>query len=259
MKGVNLMSYQRMVSQPTLMSVKIIMRFNEQVISTGTAFYISNNKKELFLITNRHNVTGRHNETGSCLSPKGAIPNNIVILNHSYNSLGDLVETLVNLKDDDDCPLWLEHPAYGCAVDFVAIKLPYSRKYKAFPYEEITNSLIEVNVGEPSSVIGFPIGKSIESFPIWTTGFLASDYDLNYEGLPRFLIDCRTRKGQSGSPVILHRASGTVHLEGQNIVSATKERPLARLLGIYSGRISEESDLGYVWKFEAVMDLVNSY
>jgi len=32
--------------------------------------------------------------------------------------------------------------------------------------------------------------------------------------------------------------------------------PVERFLGVYSGRISDQSDLGFVWKEEVVRDIV---
>ena len=68
-----------------------------------------------------------------------------------------------------------------------------------------------------------------------------------------FLIDCRTRKGQSGSPVIRYRNGGgyVAHDNDIEVVS-----PLSQFLGVYSGRINEDSDLGTVWKSHLVSELL---
>jgi hypothetical protein len=68
-----------------------------------------------------------------------------------------------------------------------------------------------------------------------------------------FLIDCRTRKGQSGSPVIRYRNGGGIipHDNGAEVVS-----PVSKLLGLYSGRINSDSDLGVVWKTWAIAELL---
>ena len=40
--------------------------------------------------------------------------------------------------------------------------------------------------------------------------------------------------------------------------SVTFQKPVFRFLGIYSGRINLESDLGIVWKASAIAELLDS-
>jgi len=111
---------------------------------------------------------------------------------------------------------------------------------------------------DPVSVIGFPFGRSSAgSLAIWATGFIASDPDIDYDNLPQFLIDCRSRPGQSGSPVVSYRSGGAVAMEDGG--SAIFSGPVAKFLGVYSGRINEQSDLGRVWKVAAVREVVNAF
>ncbi|MBU3644351.1 MAG: hypothetical protein FGM31_03265, partial [Candidatus Methylopumilus sp.] len=108
---------------------------------------------------------------------------------------------------------------------------------------------------DPVSVIGFPFGQAAGGvFGVWATGFLASEPAVDFDNLPVQLIDCRTRPGQSGSPVIAHRNGGMVALEDGSSVSYTG--PVARFVGIYSGRINNDSDLGIVWKASAIEQLL---
>jgi hypothetical protein len=78
---------------------------------------------------------------------------------------------------------------------------------------------------------------------------------VNYSNLPIFLIDCRSRQGQSGSAVISYRPGGMVAMEEGG--SAIFYGPVSRFHGIYSGRINNESDLGIVWKASAIKELVD--
>lgn len=91
---------------------------------------------------------------------------------------------------------------------------------------------------------------------IWATGFMATDPEVDYNNQPTFLIDCRARPGQSGSAVIAHRNGGMVALEGGG--TAAFSGPVTRFLGIYSGRINEQSDLGIVWKASSIKELLDS-
>jgi hypothetical protein len=98
---------------------------------------------------------------------------------------------------------------------------------------------------------------------VWATGFVASEPDVDFDDLPIFLVDCRTREGQSGSPVIVYGNGGMFPMQdGSTAVMGE----VIRFLGIYSGRIrdasepgtSPSSDLGIVWKAHALRELVDS-
>lgn len=89
---------------------------------------------------------------------------------------------------------------------------------------------------------------------IWSRGTIATEPEIDYEGMPLFLIDSRTRPGQSGSPVLLYSAGGMVPMQDGS--SAMFGGAVTRLIGIYSGRVNSESDLGKAWKVNAIQDVV---
>ena len=93
-----------------------------------------------------------------------------------------------------------------------------------------------------------------DKFAIWSTGYIASEPATDYKDLPSFLIDCRARPGQSGSLVIAKFQPGDVVKYKDNLYQAQTE--MVHFLGIYSGRINKESDLGIVWKMDVLRDLV---
>lgn len=114
-----------------------------------------------------------------------------------------------------------------------------------------------MNPAESISVVGFPFGlQAGGSLAVWATGFVASEPQIDFNNLPVFLIDCRTRPGQSGSAVIIHRNGGSVAMQDGS--SAIFSGPVTKFQGVYSGRINDQSDLGIVWKATAVAELVNS-
>ncbi len=107
------------------------------------------------------------------------------------------------------------------------------------------------------SIVGFPFGLAAGGLlGIWVQGTLASEPIIDYNGLPLMLVDSRTRQGQSGSPVIAHRSGGMVAMEDGG--STVFNGPVTRFLGVYSGRINIESDLGFVWKMRAVIELLDA-
>ena len=109
-----------------------------------------------------------------------------------------------------------------------------------------------VSPSEAVSIIGFPFGlASSGKFPIWKTGHIASDIDLNYKDKPVFLIDATTKPGMSGSPVIARRNGFSQTSKGQRVGGTTE-----RFLGVYSGRIQDNSDVGMVWKPETIDEIL---
>lgn len=93
------------------------------------------------------------------------------------------------------------------------------------------------------------------AFAIWTRGFIASEPEVDLNDLPVFLIDARTRPGQSGSPVIAYSGAGANPMADGSLAFGG---PVTNLLGVYSGRINEQSDLGRVWKAQAVRDILTA-
>jgi hypothetical protein len=243
------------INPSSVLPLKIEMHFNGQLLSTGTAFVVQSSTGPL-LLTNRHNVTGRDNTTGKHLSKTAAEPNEIVIFHHVKGRLGEWVKQAEPLfKGEPREPLWYEHPIYKERADFVALRLTQIAGVELFPCEINERSpYLTVGPAEPVSVIGFPFGNSAGGFAIWATGFVASDPDINYDGLPILLVDCRTRQGQSGSPVVAFRSAGFIKYSDGNTNAMPSGQ--ARFMGIYSGRMNLESDIGIVWKASAIRELI---
>ncbi len=193
------------------------------------------------------------------LAAYGGIPDRLTIRHHAKAPiLGTWIDK-GQLLFRDDRPLWYEHPELGAKVDVVAIPLDdlgdvsIGGGLSVYGKDEVAIAI------EPTSAIsvnGYPFGLSSASLPIWATGHVASEPDTDFDGLPVFLIDCRSREGQSGAPVIAYRGGGPVLLQtGENAIFPG---PVLRFLGVYSGRVNRESDLGFVWKPHAVQPIVEA-
>lgn len=230
-------------------------------LSTASGALVRLGDGPAFLVTNRHVVTGVHQETNEVLSKAtGAVPDTMLALVPADDpNLGMVFMSLeISLVDGDWTPRWIEHPKYGAKADIVAIPLPKSappsEQLQRFTYDVGKPPVAYLSPGEIVSVVGFPFGKSVDNTAIWATGFVATEPGADYDNLPVMLIDCRSREGQSGSPVLFSRQGGMIPTgpKGAAIYSAR----VTDFLGIYSGRISSESDLGTVWKAAAVADLL---
>lgn len=243
------------ISKPSHQSLYIEMRANGHTIARGTAFVASSSSGRNFLLTNRHNVTGRHQETGEILCKKtAAVPDSLVVWHNSSAGLGKFIGIDVPLLAGD-APQWIEHPVLRESADFVALPITLCQEVALYPYQPEYLAHMNIAPAEAVSVVGFPFGERTgASFAVWATGFVATEPEIDHGDRPVFLIDCRSRKGQSGSPVIQYHSGGGVitHENGTEVVS-----PISRLLGIYSGRINDESDLGVVWKAYAIAELLD--
>jgi len=247
----------------TFKSLFIEMFFDEQKLSSGTAFLAANDRgSHCALITNRHNVTGRNQETNKCISNTCATPNNIVIHFHKNNSLGEWHKVKLPLYREDETPYWIEDPVLGANADVVALNLSWGSDVNKIPFYIKTNldrDNLYVGPGDTVSVIGFPFGvSSFGKFPVWATGFLAQELLLMTDDNPVFLIDCRARQGQSGSPVVAYRAGGYRQCQDNKVFSVMSADPKWEFLGIYSGRINIESDLGRVWHVSVIERVLNA-
>jgi len=234
------------------------MYFGETPLASGTCFFVMSSDGPV-LVTNRHNFTGRHNITDKPIHKRCGIPNHAVVTLHGPGEVHyhiDLVD-----RENPELPSWVEHPLLGAKADIVAL-----------PVKEITNIIGDKNsislenvssqanwhrwdVGSELQVIGYPYGQIGGPFPIWSKGFIASEPDVDIANLPVFLIDCRSRPGQSGSPVWARFRKGDIVTRNGNDYQA--KAAMNYFLGVYSGRLRDDSDLGIVWKRSCIDELVN--
>ena len=226
------------------------------VIGTGTGFVVVSNETN-YLITNWHVVTGRDPNTGQPMSNTGTVgPDTIGIWHHDASRLGSWhlkTERLILPSTGEH--LWKEH-SLGRQIDVIVLPLSTSGDTRIYNLDiSLARTDLVVSPSEPVSIVGFPFGiAAAGKFPIWKTGHIASDIDLNYEGKPVFLVDATTRPGMSGSPVFarrlgMHRSSTGWNIGGGDVI---------RFLGVYSGRIRDQSDVGMVWKPSIIDEILRS-
>jgi hypothetical protein len=242
------------ISKPSVQSLLLELLSGTQRLGTGTGI-VCNAQSGPVLITNWHNLAGLNPTTKNPISPSGFVPDSIRIL-HNRKKLGEWVFKQEFLKANG-AARWKEHPTLGDKADIAALPLTDLSDVELYPYDLNEGADLSVSPAEAVSVVGFPFGiQAGGSLAVWTTGFVASEPIVDFNGLPTFLIDCRTRPGQSGSAVIAHRNGGAVTLNDGS--TALFGGPITKFLGIYSGRVHDQSDLGLVWKANAVATLLAS-
>jgi len=250
------------ISTGSIKAFQVELMFDETVLSTGTCFFARIGERAL-LFTNRHNVTGVNNDSGECLARTGGIPNKArVSLPNVFTSdihegkleANNFHEFVIDLYWDENfvTPVWIEHPMRE-KIDVVGLKIDIDFNISSLMFDVSCDNQ-EIYAGSLVSIIGFPFGLSAAYYPIWISGYVATEPIINYGDLPMFLVDSRTRAGQSGSPVVSVLRNGqTVIREGSNL---TVTGNIIELVGIYSGRINSESDLGRVWKASVIREIL---
>lgn len=225
-------------------SLYLILKNGECILGTATGFIVEKGDIN-YLITNWHVFSGRHPETNKILSPTGAIPKQVLIWHHG-KKLGTWHLKSEKLYDNSGKKRWKEHKS-GSKVDIVALPLEnIPDNIQLYPFDlSLAKTDMILEVAMPVSIIGFPHGfSSSGKFPIWKTGHIASDPDLNYNNKPLFLIDATTRGGMSGSPVVLHLTGGYMTKDRNWMVGGKN----TLFLGIHSGGLPGDTEIGFVWR-----------
>lgn len=225
-----------------------------EAIAIGTGFTIENKNNDFFLVTNWHCVTGINSETNKPLSKNGFI--NPEVLNVHFLKKGktdEWIEKKIPLIDDKFQKTYLEHPK-GRLIDVVAIKLP---KYDDIDIHNAFGALTSVQfdkqITDACHIVGFPKGISTGGkLPIWKTGHIASEIEINHDEKPMFLIDASTREGMSGSPVYCFSKYSTTF---NNLVHLGQVENYINILGIYAGRLGDDIEIGRVFKMTCLDEI----
>src|SRR5690606_13967632 len=132
--------------------------------ASGTGFTVLSSSGKPYLITNRHNVTGRNNMTGAMLPPYSP-PDSLAVW-HCVNKDSEhgiefggggyfqWDKYREPLYDGSGEPLWFEHPILKAKADFVA--LPLTSTYNAVirPYE-VKDVMLSLMPSTSVNIIGF--------------------------------------------------------------------------------------------------------
>jgi trypsin-like peptidase len=236
--------------------------------SQCTGFYWEVDR-HLYLVTNWHCLTGWNPLSNKPLDEKtGFTPTHvdltIAVEDEKVDGGSFLVRRLhhrVRLLDEVQSPRWLEHPTLGRNVDVAVIEFAeidvelVSQPVNTF--KDFTD--FEVAVADDAFILGFPMGiDGGRGFPIWKRASIASEPNLNPDGLPKVLVDTATRKGMSGAPVIAVRRGMTMPVGGKDLGDAILGQT-ETFLGVYSGRVDDDSlgvQIGIVWKGSVIEEII---
>jgi hypothetical protein len=174
-------------------------------LGSATGFVIKS-KTQSYLITNWHVVTNKNPITKNWLSPTIQISPNRIAIVHNALKLGSYSPRFENLIDNKGNITYSEFTIGKEMIDVVAIPLKDTLgdiKFYPVNYSKETDSLL-LQPTDRLFVLGFPKGiRSAPFLPIWKSGLIASEPDIDQENKPIVWLDIASFGGMSGSPVYL--------------------------------------------------------
>lgn len=227
--------------------VQVQSLVDDTPVAKATGFFYSlilDGKACLWLVTNWHVLTGRNaSRPEIILHNELAIPNRIRFQvpsrigpsgqkdeNHLY-----FHEKFISLYDSDNLAMWYQHPKKN-EVDIAVVNVGQDLEGHLIRgiNELCTEYDMAVEIGNEVFVLGYPLGFShFANTPIWKRGSIASEpHAETVDSKNRIMIDATTRKGMSGSPVIMRYKTHYLSEDGQ-----VKMRGNAsRFIGVYASR-----------------------
>lgn len=232
--------------------LQLYTKDTDHLMGSGTGFFCEF-KKQVFLVSNYHVVTGKKPHTDEIIHNSGAVPGRI---NFDFETIKDLENgskkhtqhnASIKLFNSKDEPVWNEHPHYKNKCDVVIIKLsnefqeqiPDGNRISTIDIERALAYDAHLHVMDNVFITGFPLPKekTFTKYPIYKFGKIASEPEDLQNG-HQFYVDAKTKPGMSGSPII-QKEEGKMVKNG-NKMSFTKDR--INFIGIYSGRAEKPKD-----------------
>ena len=240
-------------------SLKLVILHDDMEIGVATGFVVDKNNKH-YLVTNRHVVLACSLDQNPMNIGGWVCANKLRILHNRLNRLGEWLWVLEGLYDEKNNKRWFEHPTLGAGADLVALPLQKTENVHFYALDmELRKTDIQVGPADPVTIIGFPFGLVQQAglgLPVWKTGTVASELDIDYQGKPIFLVDTTSRPGMSGSPVFAVRSGAFRSAEGTLKMQAGGA-PIKKFLGVYSEQ-NQPAEIGGVWKADVLVALYNS-
>jgi hypothetical protein len=257
------------VEAASLMTTPVYLLDGTRQVSQGTGFFFGIRNPSgvidtVFLVTNYHVVTGH--SPGSTLPRLGDRVG--FYLHRDQNEPSDVKQVVLPLYSAAGAPLW-EQSTEHLDADVVLLPLPKAafEGIAMFVFiDDHTRTDIRIRPTSGATLVGYPYGFSdtTNRLPVWKTGHVASEPQVDFQGKPAFLVDVSAFPGMSGSPVLA--VANGVYEDEREVMRSGR---VVRLLGVFSampvmrsqtpGQSDISLQLGYVWKASLIADLARAY
>lgn len=196
-----------MMDEMFLRVVRILTYYGSHPQTNASGFFFLQ-QKFLYLITARHVVIDEAADH---------YPDRLQLSLHASSiDLQQRAEVTVPLYVNG-VPQWFQHPAFGSAVDVVAVAVNEPHLISAldvatFADDDLLSESETLSLGQDVLIIGFPLGfyDTLHNLPIVRSATIATSYAHPFKGQPYFLTDARLHRGMSGAPVVVKRPRWTV-------------------------------------------------
>ncbi|MGA2618594.1 MAG: serine protease [Thermoguttaceae bacterium] len=266
------------VDHISLLTTPVKLFRGADLVSQGTGFYYVRKIEEgdiVFLVTNQHVLTG-----WAPLEKKPPIGDQITFQFHqSDEETGKVTTVTLPLFTKSGKQVWVGSvmfPEADLAVILVNGQLCHGCTVRGIA-SHWADPKMKVRPTTTVTLIGYPYGfyDAKNALPIWKTGSVASEPEIDFEGKPLMLIDVAAFPGMSGSPAFataygmyeMHNGTGVtagavqqfIGIYASNVVRH-KERfleyiPHAASLGI---RDDESLQIGHIWKAKLILGTVEA-
>jgi hypothetical protein len=238
----------------TVQSIYVETFKNKLKIGSGTGFIIKP-KSQSYLVTNWHVVTNKNPQTKTWIDTLSKVSPNIVKIFYNDKKLGQITPKEELLLDSKDRRYYFEFPLGTEMVDVIALPLKDTiGNIQIFPVDyKTTTDWIRLSPTQTVFVVGFPFGASHNGFPIWKSGFISSEPQIDIDNRPIIYVDLEGIPGMSGSPV--YYISKSVTSNTGKVFTSNSESTY--FLGVLAGRFGELK-ISWLWKSTYLRDLFNS-
>ena len=240
------------VEQISLSTTPVVLAKGDTVVSQGTGFFYLHlhrtlNLKILYLVTSYHVLTGS-SPSAEHKPPQG---DSITFQFHRSEAVpGDVKNVHLPLFTKDEKPVWITSPS--CPEADVAVIPLLNSLYtdcdvKALSPDWAEKGDITIRPATTVTLVGYPDGfyDKTNALPVWQTGCVASEPEIDFDAKPLFLIDTAAVPGMSGAPVfaisygIYQRKDGSIKGEVQ------------KFLGLYAYASGQPMDKEHYLELEA--------
>ena len=242
------------VQSLSYISLKVNVYKDSIKISQSATGFIIKYLNKFFLITNKHVVTGINPFSGDSLFD-GMVPNKISVW-LPRNDKTQWACFVYALFDSTHFPKWLEKKDNEL-IDVVALPIDQIEDYDFVPIDlDLQFEDVQIIVSQSVNILGFPYGIASTGMngmlPIWKSGTIASEPEIDIDSQPYFYIDATTVKGMSGSPVIYWSQMFRLNKQNKWVINETS---FVKFLGVYSSQFPA-IDIGVVWKPEVIKKII---
>ena len=245
-------------------TVKLLVNDNSDGGGFGTAFcfrYDLRNNGQKFLVTAKHVVEKA--DTGFFFWTEAD--------ESGYPNVGKMIP----LEFERFSTLWTPHPDEKVDVAVMLLEPVVESKikktgrvpFRVFLEDEIILSPENSRAIERVIFVGYPDDRSdiVNFTPFSRGGTTATPYELNFNGMPAFLIDASVYWGSSGSPVCISRGTEPHFLSGvlsdrmyikKEVKTKKKKTHTKSSTQTQQGEVEIEIGLGIVYRAHTIVETV---